>query len=113
MDACEGERFMREITCEELQKRISQVRIIDVRTPEEYTGELGHIAQAELLPLGPVLMDFLKSCPLNEEIVFVCRSGARSAQTTLLSEEMGFTRTFNMVGGMLRWNDLKFATEAK
>ncbi|MBO9667542.1 MAG: rhodanese-like domain-containing protein [Bdellovibrio sp.] len=102
---------MREITCQELQKRIHQVRIVDVRTPEEYTGELGHIAQAELVPLGPALIDFLKSQPLNEEIVFVCRSGARSGQTTLLSEEMGFTRTFNMIGGMLKWNELKFATE--
>ena len=102
---------MREITCEELHKRLNRVRIVDVRTPEEYVGELGHIPGAELNPMGPGLVDFLKDLPIDEEIVFVCRSGARSGQTTLLSEEMGHTHTFNMIGGMLKWNELGFEKE--
>ncbi|MFM6927127.1 MAG: rhodanese-like domain-containing protein [Bdellovibrio sp.] len=102
---------MREITCEELHKKIDGVRIVDVRTPEEFVGELGHIAQAELIPMGPGLVEFLQQLPKNDEVIFVCRSGARSGQTTLLSEEMGHTRTFNMIGGMLKWNELGFSKE--
>ncbi|MFV8259601.1 rhodanese-like domain-containing protein [Bdellovibrio bacteriovorus] len=100
---------MREISCEQLKERMNEFRLVDVRTPEEYTGELGHIAGTELRPLGPELLDFLKTLNPSENIVFVCRSGARSGQTTLLSEEMGFTSTYNMVGGMLRWNEMGFA----
>jgi len=102
---------MREITCEELHRKIGRVRIVDVRTPEEFVGELGHIHQAELVPMGPGLVEFLRTLSRDEDVIFVCRSGARSGQTTLLSEEMGHARTFNMVGGMLRWNELGFHKE--
>lgn len=103
---------MREITCEELHRKIDRVRIVDVRTPEEFVGELGHIQRAELVPMGPGLVEFLRTLSKDEEVVFVCRSGARSGQTTLLSEEMGHFRTFNMTGGMLRWNELGFHKES-
>ncbi|WP_374001526.1 rhodanese-like domain-containing protein [Bdellovibrio bacteriovorus] len=99
---------MREITCEQVKDLKDQYRLIDVRTPEEYVGELGHIPGTELKTLGPELMEFLKNLNLEEKVVFVCRSGARSGQTTLLSEELGFTQTYNMIGGMLRWNQLGY-----
>lgn len=101
---------MREITCEELKEKKEQFRLIDVRTPEEYVGELGHIPGTELQPLGPDFMEFLKTLNPQQRIVFVCRSGARSGQTTLLSQELGFTQSYNMVGGMLRWNQLGYET---
>jgi len=33
----------------------------------------------------------------------VCRSGARSAQATLLLQQAGLTQAANLAGGMLRW----------
>jgi sulfur dioxygenase len=36
-------------------------------------------------------------------VVAVCRSGARSAQATVLLEKAGFERVANLAGGMLRW----------
>ncbi|MEK2644838.1 rhodanese-like domain-containing protein [Bdellovibrio sp. BCCA] len=98
---------MREFTCEEVKLKQNEWTLIDVRTPEEFVGELGHIEGARLLPLGNEVLEFLKSANPAQKIIFVCRSGARSGQVTLLSEEMGFTNTVNMVGGMLRWNELK------
>lgn len=102
---------MREITCEELKKKLGQFKLIDVRTPEEYVGELGHIQGSELITLGPALEEYLRSESRDQEIVFVCRSGARSGQTTLLSEELGYKNTYNMVGGMIRWNELGYPRE--
>ncbi len=102
---------MREITCEELKKGLGPVRLIDVRTPEEWVGELGHIEKSELVPLGPDLMDFFKKLTADQRIIFVCRSGARSGQATLLAEELGFNRCYNLVGGMLRWNELGYPVE--
>lgn len=98
---------MREITCQEVQEQRNKVRIVDVRTFEEFQGELGHIENAELVTLGPDLINFLDTLNREEPVVFVCRSGARSGQTTLLSEEMGFRQTSNMLGGMIQWNNLK------
>lgn len=102
---------MREITCEELLNNLSHYELIDVRTPEEYVGELGHIKGTRLVTLGPDLVSYLNKNQREKKIVFVCRSGARSGQSTLLSEEMGFSQTFNMVGGMIRWNELRYKVE--
>lgn len=101
---------MREISCEEVKLRRKEWMLLDVRTPEEFNGQLGHIEGAKLMPLGDELLEFLKSIDINKKIVFVCRTGVRSGQLTMLSEEMGMTQTFNMAGGMLRWNELSLPT---
>lgn len=90
-----------------LQQKSPETLLIDVRRPEEFTGELGHIQGAKLVTLGPDLMKFLDETPKNKEIVFICRSGGRSGQATAVSRDLGFQNTINMTGGMLLWNDLK------
>ncbi len=86
-------------------------KIIDVRRPDEFTGELGHIPHAELVTLGDDLVRYLENCDRNQEIVFVCRSGGRSGQATQLSQGLGFQRAANLVGGMLEWNEAGFPIE--
>ncbi|MGZ3775896.1 MAG: rhodanese-like domain-containing protein, partial [Bdellovibrio sp.] len=100
-----------EVTCEDVHNKSTQVRIIDVRRPDEYNNELGHIKGAQLVTLGEELSKFLESGDRNQEIVFVCRSGGRSGTATAESLKLGYKNTMNMVGGMLRWNDLKQPTE--
>lgn len=85
----------------------NKLKLIDVRRPDEFVGELGHIEGAKLVTLGDELSQFLQSGPRDEEIVFVCRSGGRSGQATSESIKLGYKKTANMVGGMLRWNELK------
>lgn len=97
-----------EVSVEELRPVASQLRLIDVRRPEELVGELGHIEGVEHIELGPELMKFLETGARDQKIVFVCRSGARSGQATMASRQMGFTDTYNMEGGMLRWNEKGF-----
>lgn len=94
----------------ELWDKKSGVRMIDVRQPEEYTGELGHIPGTELMPLAEV-PEKLQSIPKTDVIVFVCRSGGRSAQASAFAQSQGFEHVFNMKGGMLLWNDLKLPTQ--
>ena len=88
----------------EIQSKTSELTLIDVRRPDEYIGELGHIPGATLLTLDqlPAKMD---SLPKDKTIVFVCRSGARSAQATSFALESGFSDVYNMRGGMLLWNE--------
>lgn len=85
-----------------------QITLIDVRRPEEFTGELSHIPGAKLITLGPDFDAFLKSHNKNDEIVFICRSGARSGHATLQSQAEGYKKCVNLRGGMLLWNERKF-----
>jgi glyoxylase-like metal-dependent hydrolase (beta-lactamase superfamily II)/rhodanese-related sulfurtransferase len=81
----------------------ASIQLIDVREPAEFTNTLGHIAQARLLPLGQ-LGSRLAEIDAERPVVCICRSGARSAQATVLLQRAGFKRVANMTGGMLRWN---------
>lgn len=100
-----------EVNVEDVHLHMKKVKLIDVRTPEEFNNELGHIPGAQLVPLGPPLMQFLQSGNREEEIVFVCRSGARSGNATLMSKELGYKKTMNMTGGMIRWNERSLPVE--
>ncbi|MDZ4083142.1 MAG: MBL fold metallo-hydrolase, partial [Bdellovibrionales bacterium] len=88
-----------------------RVKLIDVRRPDEFNGELGHIKGAKLVTLGPDLTKFLENGNRAEEIVFVCRSGGRSGTAAAESIKLGYKFTINMAGGMIRWNEKKFKTE--
>lgn len=86
------------------------VRIVDVREKDEFVGPLGHIAGAELVPLGTVV-DAAKAWSPEQPLVLVCRSGGRSGKAALELERLGFKRLASMRGGMMLWNDLKLAVE--
>lgn len=87
-----------------------QVALIDVRGMDEYKGDLGHIPGAKLIVLD-TLPARLFELPKDRPIVFVCRSGGRSARASALAKQNGFDQVFNLQGGMLLWNELKFRTE--
>lgn len=90
-----------------LEEHHDEVQIVDVREPDEFTGSLGHIEGARLVPLGSLAA---RAGELSKErpIVAVCRSGARSARATLLLRDAGFEKVANLAGGMLRWRAQRF-----
>ena len=99
-----------EVKVENLKEFVGKIRLIDVRNPNEFTGELGHIESAELVTLGHELQSYLEAgvAELKEEvIVFICRSGSRSGQATIFSQQLGYQKVYNLQGGMLRWNALQ------
>ena len=85
-----------------LQERRATAQMIDVREPEEFTGALGHIEGAVLMPLTE-LGKRLAAIDSDRPVVTVCRSGTRSAQAAVLLQRAGLTRVANLAGGMLRW----------
>ncbi len=90
----------------------SQLLIIDVRREDEFYGELGHIPQAQHIVLDE-LESKIPQLPKDKAIVFICRSGARSAQASMWASQMGLKNTYNMKGGMIRWNEENLETEGK
>ena len=85
-----------------LEEHLDEVQIIDVREPDEFSGILGHIAGARLIPLGE-LSGQVAGLDTDKPVVTVCRSGARSAQATVMLAKQGFDKLANLSGGMLRW----------
>lgn len=96
---------------EEVLSKKNEVLLVDVRRPDEYTGELGHIPGSQLVVLD-ILPQEIDNLPKDKTIVFVCRSGARSARASAFAKENGFDSVFNMKGGMIFWNELGYETEA-
>lgn len=91
-----------EIDPQELEEHAGAVQVLDVREPAEFTGPLGHIAGAILIPLGE-LAGRAGELSHDRPIVTVCRAGSRSAQAISILQQNGFADLANLTGGMLRW----------
>lgn len=104
---------MLEITPRELAARLARaddVVLIDVREP--YENAIARIHGARLVPLG-AFADAIPSLDRQRDIVIHCRSGARSANAVRQLQAAGFTRVWNVAGGILRWADDVDPTVAK
>ena len=93
-----------------LEENLRTVQIVDVREPDEFNGPLGHVEGARLIPLGS-LTNRISEIKKQEPVVLVCRSGARSAQATLMLGKAGFDKVANLSGGMLRWRSQRFPVD--
>jgi methyl-accepting chemotaxis protein/rhodanese-related sulfurtransferase len=78
--------------------------IIDVRRPEEYNDNLGHIPKSRLSTLQTDFKSDVKKLDKNKSYLFVCRSGGRSTKAAQMAINHGITQVFNFDGGMLAWN---------
>lgn len=94
------------IGTDDAKRRIEAgTHVIDVRQPEEW--DRGHIAQAELVPLngiyafGKALKEL--NLPEDEDIIFVCAMGQRSASASEIALVAGFKNVYNLANGMHGW----------
>ena len=102
----------RSITPSQLATLVPRPRIIDVREPHEFVGELGHVPGAELVPLATILAA-ARAWDKEERLVLTCRSGARSAQAASSLVALGFENLMNLTGGMLAYVDAGFPVERR
>ncbi|MHA7633948.1 rhodanese-like domain-containing protein [Corallococcus sp. M7] len=93
-------RPYQDLTPSQLDTLGPEVRRIDVREPDEFTGPLGHLPGAELVPLG-TLEAAAASWPREQPLLLICRSGGRSAKAAQALAQRGFQHLYNLVGGML------------
>lgn len=92
------------ITPEELfgrMERGEQVNLIDVREELEY--ELARVRGARLLPLSR-FEEWFGALNREEEYVFMCHHGIRSAQVCGFLAGQGFKKLYNLAGGIDRWS---------
>lgn len=77
-----------------------QIQLVDVREREEFAA--GHIQGARLIPMGEIPWRYGEIDP-SKEAVLICRSGQRSHHVALYLMQLGYTRVYNLDGGMLAW----------
>ena len=112
---------------QQMIKHTSGIVILDVRNQSEY--DLGHLYGAILIPLygvenssipinlpqpptdNSLMMDvytraqsgFKLSNHINDNIIVYCAAGTRSAQACQILVEHGYTKVYNMLGGINAW----------
>lgn len=96
-----------QVLASRLEAETPAPKIIDVRELHEVSQ--GTISGAIHIPLAtlPVRLNELEP---NEEIVVICRSGARSAQACYFLSQQGYDNTYNLSGGMMAWSRMGLNT---
>jgi uncharacterized membrane protein YdjX (TVP38/TMEM64 family)/rhodanese-related sulfurtransferase len=91
----------------ELRQRIDtekKLLVLDVRTPEDFVGEQGHIEEAVNIPVEDLQqrLDEIGNY-LEQPVAIVCRTDKKSAKAALLLAEEGFADVHIVRGGMTKW----------
>jgi rhodanese-related sulfurtransferase len=76
--------------------------VLDIRKPDEF--EAGHIAGARQMSSDQILTakDHLKKHK-DKPVVVYCSTGSLGAAAVRQLNEQGFTKTFNLRGGLAAW----------
>lgn len=91
----------------ELITHDTSIVVLDVRTPQEFSGETGHLAGAILIPIQELDKRIGELDPYKSKTILAyCRTGHRSGQAQRLLKAHGF-KVLNMAGGILKWNEEK------
>jgi len=81
---------------------ISNLQIIDVRTPAEFaTGCLSPAKNIDLK--SPDFVERISSLDKNASYLVYCRSGGRSAEAAAQMKEAGFNNIIELKGGIINW----------
>ncbi len=96
------------LSAAELKQRLDKgedILVIDVRSSDEYVGDLGHIGGSRNITIEdlPRYLDELKAYQ-QYPIVIVCRTDRRSMKAAQMLTKAGFSDVTVLQGGMVRWN---------
>jgi rhodanese-related sulfurtransferase len=78
--------------------------VLDVRTNAEVAeGIIPNAQQIDIMNAAN-FMEKVKQLDTSKNYYVYCRSGGRSAQACMIMNSLGFSNTFNLIGGMMEWN---------
>jgi len=85
---------------EELIKSESN-QLVDVRTEKEF--EAGHIAGAHNIVYDENFDEKMASLDKSKPVVVYCHSGGRSKKCAAIMKKAGFTKIYDLKGGITQW----------
>ena len=92
LTACDGKSISYKTITE------NEAIIIEVRTVEEYNT--GHIVDAIYIPVDNISS---VSYDKDQVIIVYCASGRRSANAAQELIDLGYTKVYNLDGGLINW----------
>lgn len=82
--------------------KADDVQLLDVRTKREFTD--GHIKNAKnIVYQGADWDKQVASLDKDKPVYVYCAKGGRSAKCAMILEEAGFTKIFDLDGGVTKW----------
>jgi rhodanese-related sulfurtransferase len=84
----------------EMEKR-NDLLMLDVREHTEV--QICHLQNAMHVPMGQI-PNKLDDLPKNKDLVVFCHMGVRSKQVMNYLRKNGFSRVYNLKGGIDRWS---------
>ncbi len=95
---------IREVEPADVEPRLRDVVLLDVREPDEY--EQGALPGALHLPRGFLEFQVEGKLPDKQRpVVVYCAGGARSALAAKTMQDLGYSDVTSMIGGFNRWKD--------
>ena len=98
-----SDRHDGEVSAKWVSENLRELRLVDVREPHELDGPLGHVEEAENIPLLRIVASPNEFEP-DTPVVLICRSGRRSSQAAEVLRCAGVRAVASVEGGMLAWN---------
>lgn len=97
------------VTADFVAKQGRKVRVVDIRTPEELTGPLGHLPGSDWVPLARA-KSLVDRVDRDTPIVFVSGGEERSYGAVSALHKAGMRFVAFMGGGVMSWRDLGYST---
>ncbi|RFN58581.1 rhodanese-like domain-containing protein [Marixanthomonas ophiurae] len=87
-----------------------QSQLVDVRTTEEFG--VSHLKDAQNICVTDAdFQEKIKDLDKTKPVYVYCRSGGRSARAAKILEENGFTKVYDLQGGITSWDEQGLETE--
>lgn len=91
------------ISPEAFNSKMDSIQLIDVRTPKEYKE--GHLKNAvNINYYDNTFLEEMSKLDKSKELYIYCRSGNRSGKAAKKLGKMGFTKVYDLEGGIINWN---------
>jgi rhodanese-related sulfurtransferase len=89
---------------DQYQGKPDEAMILDVRTSGEFERE--RLRDAVNIDVSaPVFSDRMAHMDKNKVYLVYCQSGTRSARAAQIMSDLGFTKVYNLRGGIAKWKD--------
>ncbi len=86
--------------------------LLDVRSRDDYQGELGHVKNAINIPLEELEARSAELSSYTESpVALICTTDRRSKKAAQFLSANGFADVHVVLGGMVKWNENKYSIE--
>lgn len=94
----------------EVLKDNPNAQLIDVRTAEEHS--VSHLKNSQnICVTDDDFKEKAMSLNKNEPVYVYCKKGGRSARAAKVLKDLGFTKIYDLQGGITAWDEQKLDTE--